>query len=77
MVARGLCLLSKLCFSKSHRGVGTSLAVQWLGLHVSTAGGTGSTPVRGTKLCGAVKKKKKRKKSLWGLPVTQGTPWPS
>ena len=28
---------------------GTSLAVQWLGLHTSTVGGTGLIPGRGTK----------------------------
>ena len=27
-----------------------SLAVQWLGLHVSTSGGTGSIPDQGTKI---------------------------
>ena len=41
---------------------GTSLAVQWLRLRTSIAGGTDSIPVRGTKiprmLCGAAKKKK-------------------
>ena len=31
-------------------GGGTSLAVQWLGLHVSSAGGAGSIPGRGTKV---------------------------
>ena len=29
---------------------GTSLAVQWLRLHASTAGGAGSIPGRGTKI---------------------------
>ena len=43
---------------------GTSLAVQWLRLHASTAGGMGSIPGQGTKfptcmLRGAAKKKKK------------------
>ena len=28
--------------------IGTSLAVQWLKLHASTAGGTGSIPGQGT-----------------------------
>ena len=41
---------------------GTSLAVQWLRLHTSTAGGTVSIPGQGTKiphaaLCGQKKKK--------------------
>ena len=31
-------------------GLGTSLAVQWLRLHASTAGGTSSIPGRGTKI---------------------------
>ena len=40
-----------------------ALAVQWLGLRTSTAGGLGSTPGRGTEilqaaLCGQKKKKK-------------------
>ena len=30
--------------------MGNSLAVQWLGLHISTAGGTGLIPGRGTKV---------------------------
>ena len=46
----------------------TSLAVQWLRLHVSTAGCTGLIPGRGTKIPHAewhrLKKKKKEKKSI-------------
>ena len=42
---------------------GTSLAVQWLRCHASTAGDTGSIPVKGTKIlhavCGVAKKKKR------------------
>ena len=43
-----------------------SLAVQWLGLHASTAGGTGSIPGQGTKIPhalqhGQIKEKKKKK----------------
>ena len=30
--------------------IGNSLAVQWIGLHASTAGGTGSIPGGGTKI---------------------------
>ena len=42
---------------------GTSLVVQWLRLHTSSAGGMGSIPGRGTKIlhvvqCGQKKKKK-------------------
>ena len=33
---------------------GTSLVVQWLGLHVSTAGSMGSTPGWGTKILQAM-----------------------
>ena len=43
---------------------GTSLAVQWLRLRASTAGGTGSTPGRGTKIPHARRPKKKKKKSF-------------
>ena len=38
----------------------TSLAVQWLRLHASTAGGTGSIPVRGTKIPHAAQRGQKR-----------------
>ena len=51
---------NKLCMSGSHSSMsisyikstitGTSLAVRWLGLRASTAGGTGSIPGRGTKI---------------------------
>ena len=39
--------------------MGNSLVVQWLGLHASTAGGTGSIPGRGTRIPHATVKKKK------------------
>ena len=44
-----------------NRTVGTSLAVQWLKLHASTAGGMGSTSGQGTRIphaawCGQKKK---------------------
>ena len=48
-------------------GLGTSLAAQWLRLHVSPTGGTGSIPGQGTKIPPAVRcgqKKKKKKKGL-------------
>ena len=38
---------------------GTSLAVQWLRLHASTAGGTGSIPGWGSSTCHTVRPKKK------------------
>ena len=41
----------------------TSL-VQWLRLHVSTAGGTGSIPDGGTKISQEKNKKQKRKQAL-------------
>ena len=46
--------------------MGNSLVVQWLGLHTSSAGSTGSTPDWGTKIphvvqCGQKKKKKEMK----------------
>ena len=47
---------------------GTSLAVQWLRLHTSSAGGMGSIPGRGTKIPHAVQggqKKKKTQESLY------------
>ena len=39
---------------------GTSLAVQWLRLHASTAGGMGSIPGRGTKIPHAARCGQKR-----------------
>ena len=45
---------------------GNSLAVQWLGLHASTAGGMGSIPAQGTKILHAEwhSKKKEKKKII-------------
>ena len=45
--------------------LGTSLAVQWLRLRTSTAGGTGSIPGRGTKILHAVWHGQKEKKKLY------------
>ena len=39
---------------------GTSLVVQWLRLHASTAGGTGSVPGRGTKITHGKREKEKK-----------------
>ena len=39
------------------------LAVQWLRLHASTVGGTGSIPGQGSSTCQAVWSKKKNKKT--------------
>ena len=46
--------------------IGTSLAVQWLRLHTSTAGGAGSIPGGGTKIPRATRhgQKKKRKEGI-------------
>ena len=38
------------CFCFLKRGLGNSLAVQWLGLRASMVGGTGSIPGQGTKI---------------------------
>ena len=52
---------------------GTSLAVQWLRCHASTAGDTGSIPVKGTKIlhavCGVAKKKKKKRDHAYILSI--------
>ena len=44
--------------------LGTSLAVQWLGLCAPNAGGTGSIPGRGTKIPHAAQCSLKKKKAL-------------
>ena len=41
---------------------GNSLASQWLGLHVATAGSWGSIPGQGTKILGCCMARPKRKK---------------
>ena len=51
---------------------GSSLVVQWLGLHTSIARDTGSIPGQGTKIPQATWQKKKKKKSQAGQPTT----WP-
>ena len=47
--------------------VGTSLAVQWLGLRASTAGGTNSIPGQGTKIPHAMQHSQKKKKESAAL----------
>ena len=59
--------LGKLCTALMKEiTLGTSLAVQWLGLCTSTTGGTGSIPGLGTKIPHALRhgrrEKKKKKK---------------
>ena len=45
-------------------GCGTSLAVQWLSLHTSTAGSVGSLPGQGNKILHAMQHGKKKKSEL-------------
>ena len=40
---------------------GNSLAIQWLGLHASTAGDTGSIPGQGTKILHVIQRSQKGK----------------
>ena len=47
------------------RYVDTSLVVQWLGLHASTASSLGSIPSRGTKIPKAEQHSRKEKKSAF------------
>ena len=46
--------------------MGTSLVVQWLRLHASIAGGTGSIPGRGTKILHAMWYGQKKKRPSEG-----------
>ena len=60
--------------------VGNSVAVQWLGLGASTAGGTGSIPGQGTRIPQAAwwRGQKKKKKEVPGKGVVQEVgpvPW--
>ena len=54
--------------------MGTSLAVQWLRLHASDAGGAGSIPGQGTKIPHAARRgqKKKEKKIIYTMDKQQG-----
>ena len=61
-------------------GGGNSLAVQWLGLHASTAWGMGSVLGWGTKIlyavrCSQIKKKKLKKKNRWIQGVGSSPVW--
>ena len=47
--------------------IGTSLAVQWLGLHASSAWGTGSIPGRGTEILQAIQRSQKKEKRVYTL----------
>ena len=58
---------------KNKKKKGNFLAVQWLGLHATTAGGPGSIPGWGTKLhklSGAAKKKKTAWVQIQTPPLT-------
>ena len=55
-------LLKQKVILKFENMAGTSLAVQWLRLRVPKAGGTGSTPGRGTKIPHAAWPKKQKRK---------------
>ena len=54
------CILIKLL---EKNGLRTSLAVQWLRLRTSNAGGAGSIPGQGTKISRATQRSQKKKKS--------------
>ena len=54
----------RFLFLKNFEG-GTSLAVQWLRLHASIAGGAGSIPDRGTKIPHAMRCSQKKKKKFF------------
>ena len=45
--------------------IGTSLAVQWLGLCASIAGGAGLIPVRGTKILHAARHGQNKQENNW------------
>ena len=51
------------------RNLGNSLAVQWLGLHASTAGGTGSIPGRGNYMLHSERKRKEKKNLTLGTYI--------
>ena len=57
-----LSLTSPVSFYFKNDGLGTSLAVQWLGLCTSTAGSMGSIPGWGTKMPQAAQHSQKKKK---------------
>ena len=52
---------------KNNKKFGNSLAVQWLGLYASTAGGPGSIPGQGTKIPRAMWNAKKMKTKILKL----------
>ena len=58
-------MLNQSCILGFKKERGTSLAVQWLRLQASTAGGIDSIPSWGTKILFAVPLKKKRDCTVW------------
>ena len=62
------CDRAELCKRTIKIFSGTSLVVQWLGLHASTSGGTDSIPGWGTKILSAVQCGQKKKKDFFFLP---------
>ena len=52
-----------------------SLAVQWVGLHASTAGGKGLTPGRGTQIPHAAQDGQKEKKKCPGCTARGTDEW--
>ena len=54
-------LLCQLYLNKKGVMLGTALAVQWLGLCASIAGGTGSIPSLGTPQVGGAARNRKKK----------------
>ena len=51
-------------YRKYRRRIRTSIAVQWLRVHASTAGGAGSIPGWGTKILCAVQNGQKKNKEF-------------
>ena len=60
MGSRRVCPIKKNFFLKR-----TSLVIQWLGLHASTAGGTGLIPGQGTKILRAMQCSQKEEKNFF------------
>ena len=56
-------------FSPEKVKFANSLVVQWLGLHTSTAGWSGSIPGSGTKILQTSWPKKKKKKVKFDVPA--------
>ena len=66
LLFRWKCKRSRRAKTLEKEEQGTSLAVQWLRLRTSTAGGSGLIPGRGTKIPHAVQHGQKKKKNKVG-----------